>query len=283
MTTTIEDELTGSTGSSTRSRTRARAPRRSRSTFDGSVAPIDAQNEVQTNVRQIEGKLPDAVQQAGRAGDQVDLLDPPRRRARLARRQALAGRARRHPHRDGRGRGAARRGRRRHQRLRLGLCDAHLARSAGARPLRADAVRRDLRRRGAEHHGLGRVARRAPHGEGAGIHRDDDGAEPAQDRHRLREHPAQDRRERRRGQPRRRRAGRDRAAELRPGLALRRPAGGGLRGEPRGGRQRRRHRRRGSRHPRPARARAALGGRVPHRARHLALRRGLDRQGRTTR
>ena len=65
VTTTIEDALTGIDGLLYTVSSSSEGSSSITLTFDGTVAPIDAQNEVQTNVRQIESKLPDAVQQAG--------------------------------------------------------------------------------------------------------------------------------------------------------------------------------------------------------------------------
>ena len=65
VTTTIEDALTGIDGLLYTISNSSEGSASITLTFDGSVAPIDAQNEVQTNVRQIESKLPDAVQRTG--------------------------------------------------------------------------------------------------------------------------------------------------------------------------------------------------------------------------
>lgn len=65
VTTTIEDALTGIDGLLYTTSTSSEGSASITLTFDESVEPIDAQNEVQTNVRQIESQLPTAVQQSG--------------------------------------------------------------------------------------------------------------------------------------------------------------------------------------------------------------------------
>jgi len=65
VTTTIEDALTGIDGLLYTTSTSSEGSASITLTFDESVAPIDAQNEVQTSVRQVESNLPTAVQQSG--------------------------------------------------------------------------------------------------------------------------------------------------------------------------------------------------------------------------
>ena len=61
----IEDALTGIDGLLYTVSTSREGAATITLTFDGGVAPIDAQNEVQTNVRQVERQLPTSVQQSG--------------------------------------------------------------------------------------------------------------------------------------------------------------------------------------------------------------------------
>lgn len=65
VTTPIEDALTGIDGLLYTVSQSSEGSSRVTLTFDGSVAPIDAQNEVQTNIRQVESQLPSSVQQDG--------------------------------------------------------------------------------------------------------------------------------------------------------------------------------------------------------------------------
>ncbi|TPE47494.1 efflux RND transporter permease subunit [Amaricoccus solimangrovi] len=65
VTTTIEDALTGIDGLLYTVSTSSEGSASITLTFDESVDPIEAQNEVQTNIRQIESQLPTSVQQRG--------------------------------------------------------------------------------------------------------------------------------------------------------------------------------------------------------------------------
>ena len=65
VTTPIEDALTGLDGMIYMESTSNQGSARVTLTFDGSIDPIDAENEVQTKIRKVESQLPDAVQTAG--------------------------------------------------------------------------------------------------------------------------------------------------------------------------------------------------------------------------
>ena len=65
VTTPIEDSLTGIDGMLYMTSASNQGSATVTLTFDGSIDPIDAENEVQTKIRQVESKLPDAVQSAG--------------------------------------------------------------------------------------------------------------------------------------------------------------------------------------------------------------------------
>ncbi|OOY21730.1 multidrug efflux RND transporter permease [Thioclava sp. DLFJ5-1] len=65
VTTPIEDSLTGLDGLLYMESTSNQGSSRLTLTFDGSVDPIDAENEVQTKIRKVENSLPDAVQTSG--------------------------------------------------------------------------------------------------------------------------------------------------------------------------------------------------------------------------
>lgn len=65
VTTTIEDSLTGIDGLLYTTSTSSEGSSSISLVFDGTIEAIDAQNEVQTKVRQVESQLPDAVQQSG--------------------------------------------------------------------------------------------------------------------------------------------------------------------------------------------------------------------------
>ncbi|MBD3803103.1 MAG: efflux RND transporter permease subunit [Thioclava sp.] len=65
VTTPIEDALTGLDGMLYMESSSQQGSSRVTITFDGSVDPIDAENEVQTKIRKVESSLPDAVQSSG--------------------------------------------------------------------------------------------------------------------------------------------------------------------------------------------------------------------------
>ncbi|OOY18080.1 efflux RND transporter permease subunit [Thioclava sp. DLFJ4-1] len=65
VTTPIEDSLTGLDGLLYMESSSNQGSARLTLTFDGSVDPIDAENEVQTKIRKVENSLPDAVQTSG--------------------------------------------------------------------------------------------------------------------------------------------------------------------------------------------------------------------------
>ncbi|OWY11125.1 hydrophobe/amphiphile efflux-1 family RND transporter [Thioclava sp. F42-5] len=65
VTTPIEDSLTGLDGLLYMESFSNQGSARLTLTFDGSVDPIDAENEVQTKIRKVENALPDAVQTSG--------------------------------------------------------------------------------------------------------------------------------------------------------------------------------------------------------------------------
>ncbi|PWE51080.1 hydrophobe/amphiphile efflux-1 family RND transporter [Thioclava sp. NG1] len=65
VTTPIEDSLTGLDGLLYMESSSNQGSARLTLTFDGSVDPIDAENEVQTKIRKVENALPDAVQTSG--------------------------------------------------------------------------------------------------------------------------------------------------------------------------------------------------------------------------
>ncbi|OOY25597.1 multidrug efflux RND transporter permease [Thioclava sediminum] len=65
VTTPIEDSLTGLDGLLYMESSSNQGSARLTLTFDGSVDPIDAENEVQTKIRKVENSLPDAVQSSG--------------------------------------------------------------------------------------------------------------------------------------------------------------------------------------------------------------------------
>ncbi|WP_295533046.1 efflux RND transporter permease subunit [uncultured Thioclava sp.] len=65
VTTPIEDSLTGLDGMLYMESRSNQGSSRVTLTFDSSITPIDAENEVQTKIRQIESQLPDAVQTSG--------------------------------------------------------------------------------------------------------------------------------------------------------------------------------------------------------------------------
>ncbi|MBN2740747.1 MAG: multidrug efflux RND transporter permease subunit [Rhodobacteraceae bacterium] len=65
VTTPIEDALSGLDGMLYMESTSNQGSARVTLTFDGSIDPIDAENEVQTKISKIENQLPDAVQTAG--------------------------------------------------------------------------------------------------------------------------------------------------------------------------------------------------------------------------
>ncbi|TNE91118.1 MAG: multidrug efflux RND transporter permease subunit, partial [Rhodobacteraceae bacterium] len=65
VTTPIEDALTGLDGMLYMESSSQQGSSRVTITFDGSVDPIDAENEVQTKIRKVESTLPDAVQSSG--------------------------------------------------------------------------------------------------------------------------------------------------------------------------------------------------------------------------
>ena len=65
VTTTIEDALTGIDGLLYTVSTSSEGSSSVTLTFDEGIDPIDAQNEVQTNIRQVESQLPTSVQQRG--------------------------------------------------------------------------------------------------------------------------------------------------------------------------------------------------------------------------
>ncbi len=65
VTTPIEDALTGLDGMLYMESRSTQGSARVTLTFDSSITPIDAENEVQTKIRQIESQLPNSVQTAG--------------------------------------------------------------------------------------------------------------------------------------------------------------------------------------------------------------------------
>ncbi|WP_316858528.1 efflux RND transporter permease subunit [uncultured Cohaesibacter sp.] len=78
VTRVIEDSLTGIDGLLYMISNSSKGRGSLELVFDGSIEPIDAQNDVQTKVRQIESSLPDAVQSAGvtirRSNDSILLV-----------------------------------------------------------------------------------------------------------------------------------------------------------------------------------------------------------------